>query len=325
MAAAARTSSNQALKPGVAVFLGLGGVAPVAQDDDGLAFAVRALVEAGESILISAAGKGGQVPQRVALAHPGRVGRDAGVVQHLPGRDAVFGVFGWFSEHGGLLPMFAGGVRQETGRLLPNNVTQRPTRGRDGVRDWAKRLHRLWEDRHSTAERTSADVSQWGPLTARTHRAATQAQQEAARQGFRFVEPHHLLLGLLHEPDTLAGRTLQHLGVDPAALRRELERSSASGDPAKPPRLSSAGKNALTLAGVQARRGRCKFLGTEHLLLGLIQEAAAARRDGDIWARHGITLHRAQTAIGALSGASDGVWPPPPRPQGYAPDADGQA
>ena len=100
------------------------------------------------------------------------------------------------------------------------------------------------------------------------------AAQEAARQaGNHEVRPEHLLLGLLHEPEALGARAVVAQGVPLDAVR---EAASAALPPADgtPPDLipyDASAKKALELTFRQALRLGHNYVGTEHLLLALLE------------------------------------------------------
>ncbi len=110
-------------------------------------------------------------------------------------------------------------------------------------------------------------------FTNRARRALTLAQEEAQRLHHGYIGTEHLLLGLVHE-EGVASRVLKSLGVKPKQLQQVIERISA------PSRQTSFGKIYLTprtkqvieLAFDEARRLGHHYIGTEHLLLGLVRQ-----------------------------------------------------
>jgi ATP-dependent Clp protease ATP-binding subunit ClpA len=101
------------------------------------------------------------------------------------------------------------------------------------------------------------------------------AEEEAVRLGASAVAPEHLLLGLLHDPSNVALRILARLGVDVSALRSKVEgRLTARAQGAdKEIRLTRESKRVIDLAYEEPkpRRLNADWLGTEHLLLGLLR------------------------------------------------------
>lgn len=103
------------------------------------------------------------------------------------------------------------------------------------------------------------------------------ANDESARLGHEYVGTEHLLLGLIGDTEGVAIAVLQNLGVDFARLRLLVETTVKRGTTAnraladRP--LTSRTKRALELASTEAQALGHAYIGTEHLLLGLLGEA----------------------------------------------------
>jgi hypothetical protein len=118
-------------------------------------------------------------------------------------------------------------------------------------------------------------------FTDRARRVLDHANEAARALGHNFRGTEHLLLGLFDEPDALAARILGKLGTTRADVEREVvslvPRSPAvpAGDLPMTPRA----ERALALTVAQAVELGHNYIGTEHLLLGLLreQEGVAAR------------------------------------------------
>ena len=112
-------------------------------------------------------------------------------------------------------------------------------------------------------------------LTERARRALALAQQQAVRHGSN-VGTEHILLGLLQDGEGIAARALEALGLDLEQVNSEIERfldpSVSRGD--KPMQLTYTprAKRVLELAVDEASANGQNYVGTEHLLLGLIRE-----------------------------------------------------
>ena len=106
------------------------------------------------------------------------------------------------------------------------------------------------------------------------------AQEEAKRLGHATVEPVHLLLGVLGLGEGVGCQAMASHGVSIKNLRLEVERSVAKGQAnlllAQMP-FSLEAKRVLTLAVEEAQAFHHNFVGTEHLLLGLLRVDASAR------------------------------------------------
>ncbi len=115
----------------------------------------------------------------------------------------------------------------------------------------------------------------WERFTERAKHVVSAAREEATRLGSEYVRTEHILLGLCREPDGIAARALENLGVDIEALALEIEHQVQPGaavvsgdDIAFTPRA----KKVLELAVEEARRFNHSYIGTEHILLGLLKE-----------------------------------------------------
>ncbi|MBI4314970.1 MAG: ATP-dependent Clp protease ATP-binding subunit [Chloroflexi bacterium] len=110
-------------------------------------------------------------------------------------------------------------------------------------------------------------------FTQRARRVLSLAQEEAERLRHNYIGTEHLLLGLMREEGGVAGRVLRELGLDPRRLQDTVERLSGPGQRAKVSNieLSPGTKRVLELAVDEARRMNQHYIGTEHLLLGLMR------------------------------------------------------
>jgi hypothetical protein len=110
--------------------------------------------------------------------------------------------------------------------------------------------------------------------TERAKRVMVLAQEEAQRLNHNFIGTEHLLLGLLREGEGVAARVLQELGVQLSELQGAVEHVIGRGDSAVTGEvgLTPRAKRVLELTTQEARRLRHNYIGTEHLLLGLLRE-----------------------------------------------------
>ena len=111
-------------------------------------------------------------------------------------------------------------------------------------------------------------------FTKRSRQALTLAQDEALRLGHRYIGTEHLLLGLLREEQGVAAKVLAHLGVTLERVRQMVEDTIGHEERTNIATLELAPrtKRVLELAVDEARRLGHYYIGTEHLLLGLIRE-----------------------------------------------------
>ena len=137
----------------------------------------------------------------------------------------------------------------------------------------------------------------WQRYTERTRRVIFFAQEEAARRHVEYVGTEHLLLGLIREDDSVAAKILQRLGVNPDQLRQEVERRVALGQDelGQGLRLTHDAKRVIDLAYEEARQLNNDYIGTEHLLLGLIRQEKTIAAEA--LARVGVDLERARREI----------------------------
>ncbi len=110
-------------------------------------------------------------------------------------------------------------------------------------------------------------------FTKRARRVLTLAQEEAQRLNHNYIGTEHLLLGLVREENGVAVRVLRDLGVDPKQIRERVERTVGRGQRAMYGKLSLTPrtKRVIELAVDEARRLGHHYIGTEHLLLGLVR------------------------------------------------------
>ncbi|HHT73153.1 MAG TPA: ATP-dependent Clp protease ATP-binding subunit [Firmicutes bacterium] len=114
----------------------------------------------------------------------------------------------------------------------------------------------------------------FGRFTERAQRVIVLAQEEARRLGHNVVGTEHLLLGLIAEGEGVAARALQTLGISIDDVRAEIERVIGRGEaaPTGPSGFTPRTKRVLELAFDEARQLGHSYIGTEHILLGLIRE-----------------------------------------------------
>ena len=111
-------------------------------------------------------------------------------------------------------------------------------------------------------------------FTERARRVLTLAQEEALRFNHNYIGTEHLLLGLVREGDGVAAKVLANLGVELNKVRSAVEFIIGRGDRAVMGEigLTPRAKKVIELAVDEARRLGHHYIGTEHLLLGLVRE-----------------------------------------------------
>ena len=110
-------------------------------------------------------------------------------------------------------------------------------------------------------------------FTKRARHAVVLAQEEARRLGHDYIGPEHVLLGLLGVPDGVAARALQHIGVSLTATRTGIESLVARGSASVTGHIpfTAASKKVLELSLREALQLGHNYIGTEHVLLGLVR------------------------------------------------------
>ncbi|MCS6870081.1 MAG: ATP-dependent Clp protease ATP-binding subunit [Anaerolineae bacterium] len=111
-------------------------------------------------------------------------------------------------------------------------------------------------------------------FTQRARRVFSLAQEEAERLQHSYVGTEHLLLGLMREDGGVAGRVLRDLGVEVRKVEQLVEQLTQATPRAPNARLdlSPGTRRVLELAVEEARRMGHHYIGTEHLLLGLVRQ-----------------------------------------------------
>lgn len=125
-------------------------------------------------------------------------------------------------------------------------------------------------------------------FTQRARRVLSLAHEEAERLQHNYIGTEHLLLGLIREEGGVAGRVLRELGLEPARVKEMVERLTGVGrHTGGRIELAPATEEVLQYAIEEARRMGHHYIGTEHLLLGLVRldEGVAI----DVLRRLGIT------------------------------------
>jgi ATP-dependent Clp protease ATP-binding subunit ClpC len=111
-------------------------------------------------------------------------------------------------------------------------------------------------------------------FTERARRVLTLAQEEAQRFNHNYIGTEHLLLGLVREGDGVAAKVLANLGIELNKVRSAVEFIIGRGERSTMSEigLTPRAKKVIELAVDEARRLNHHYIGTEHLLLGLVRE-----------------------------------------------------
>lgn len=117
-------------------------------------------------------------------------------------------------------------------------------------------------------------------FTQRARRVLSLAHQEAERMRQNYIGTEHLLLGLIREDGGVAGRVLRELGLEIERVQEIVERLTGTGSsPGGKLDLSPGTQQVLEYAVDEARRLGHHYIGTEHLLLGLVRYGEGVAND----------------------------------------------
>jgi ATP-dependent Clp protease ATP-binding subunit ClpC len=163
-------------------------------------------------------------------------------------------------------------------------------------------------------------MSMWEPFTERARRSIVLAQEEAQRLGNNYIGTEHILLGIISEGESLAAKVLESLGVNLAKVRQEVEAIVGRGGQTVQQEMvfTPRAKRVIELAFEEARQLNHNYIGTEHLLLGLIREGegVAAR----VLTNLGVDPAKVRVQTTSLLGAEG--QPPAPKGKGKTPTLD---
>ena len=146
----------------------------------------------------------------------------------------------------------------------------------------------------------------FGRFTERAQKVLALSQEEAARLGHNNIGTEHILLGLVREGEGIAAKALIGLGLNLEKIQNEVEAligrgQEQLGTPAYTPRA----KKVIELSMDEARKLGHTYVGTEHILLGLIREGegVAARVLNNL----GVSLNKARQQVLQLLGSNEAV------------------
>ena len=140
----------------------------------------------------------------------------------------------------------------------------------------------------------------WQRFTEQARKVVFYAQEEAQRFGENYVSTEHIILGLVRETGSTAVRALELMGVSAKRVRAEVEKQLPRGDdrPSQNMSLTPRAKRVIDLAYDEARNINNNYIGTEHILLGLIREGDGLA--GRVLDKLGVTLEVARSTILSL-------------------------
>src|SRR5215216_1514726 len=140
-------------------------------------------------------------------------------------------------------------------------------------------------------------------FTDRARRVVVLAQEEARMLNHNYIGTEHILLGLIHEGEGVAAKALESLGISLEAVRQQVEEIIGQGQQAPSGHIpfTPRAKKVLELSLREALQLGHSYIGTEHILLGLIREGEGVA--AQVLQKLGADLNRVrQQVIQLLSG-----------------------
>ncbi|MDO5633892.1 MAG: ATP-dependent Clp protease ATP-binding subunit [Micrococcus sp.] len=140
-------------------------------------------------------------------------------------------------------------------------------------------------------------------FTDRARRVVVLAQEEARMLNHSYIGTEHILLGLIHEGEGVAAKALESLDISLAAVREKVQEDIGQGQQNPPGHIpfTPRAKKVLELSLREALQLGHNYIGTEHILLGLIREGEGVA--AQVLVKLGADLNRVrQTVIQLLSG-----------------------
>src|ERR671915_492217 len=144
-------------------------------------------------------------------------------------------------------------------------------------------------------------------FTEKARRVVVLAQEEARMLNHNYIGTEHILLGLIHEGEGVAAKALESLGISLEAVRRQVEEIIGQGQQAPSGHIpfTPRAKKVLELSLREALQLGHSYIGTEHILLGLIREGEGVA--AQVLQKLGADLNRVrQQVIQLLSGYTGG-------------------
>ncbi|HLR41215.1 MAG TPA: ATP-dependent protease ATP-binding subunit ClpC [Virgibacillus sp.] len=144
----------------------------------------------------------------------------------------------------------------------------------------------------------------FGRFTERAQKVLALSQEEAVRLGHNNIGTEHILLGLVREGDGIAAKALQALGLEVEKIQQGVEELIGVGkQPMQTIHYTPRAKKVVELSQDEARKLGHSYVGTEHILLGLIREGegVAARVLNNL----GVSLNKARQQVLQLLGSNE--------------------
>src|SRR5882757_7633042 len=157
--------------------------------------------------------------------------------------------------------------------------------------------------RCGSAQLSSQGVHMFERFTDRARRVVVLAQEEARMLNHNYIGTEHILLGLIHEGEGVAAKALESLGIALEGVRQQVEEIIGQGQQAPSGHIpfTPRAKKVLELSLREALQLGHNYIGTEHILLGLIREGEGVA--AQVLVKLGADLNRVrQQVLQLLSG-----------------------
>lgn len=141
-------------------------------------------------------------------------------------------------------------------------------------------------------------------FTERARQVIALAQQEAVNMNYPYIGTEHILLGLINEGQGVGAKILAELGISAEGVREKVAQlvKKEANAPKQEPVLTPRAKRVIELSILHARRMGHNYVGTEHLLLGLIHEGEGVA--AQILLSMGADLNRVQHLLLKMLGGA---------------------
>jgi ATP-dependent Clp protease ATP-binding subunit ClpC len=162
-------------------------------------------------------------------------------------------------------------------------------------------------------------------FTERARRVVVLAQAEARLLNHDYIGTEHLLLALIHEGEGVAAKALESLGISLEQVRGEVEEIIGQGTSASTGQIpfTPRSKKVLELSLREALQLGHNYIGTEHILLGLVREGEGV--GAQVLRKRGVTMEAVRTEVTTVLGGRGAEEPgAPPHDEPLCPGCRGR-
>src|SRR6266487_2139181 len=187
--------------------------------------------------------------------------------------------------------------------LLPGNISHARTKSCAASSGMRATMRKDGAGHQGLTDRSVRSDQMFERFTDRARRVVVLAQEEARMLNHNYIGTEHILLGLIHEGEGVAAKALESLGISLEAVRQQVEEIIGQGQQAPSGHIpfTPRAKKVLELSLREALQLGHNYIGTEHILLGLIREGEGVA--AQVLVKLGADLSRVrQQVIQLLSG-----------------------